>query len=172
MTQSPHPALDQDWVAFCLPALTPPQSSHPAKLGITQCLGLFVLNVSLRRGLCYFFRHRLIEDFCLNRLFIAHAASIPIPWRPGLAVLQRWCRVMTALSSVSPHVHLCAWHTVRLNTPNVGGLKQRKVYCRARQGERVAHAHKTPNSLEGFSKAFFFNQRTTTPLFSFSAEHF
>ena len=33
-------------------------------------------------------------------------------------------------------------------------LEQRKVYFRAKQGEFVAYAQKTPNSLKGFSKAF------------------
>ena len=35
-------------------------------------------------------------------------------------------------------------------------LKQRKVYCRARQGEQVAHAHKTPNALEGEPPHLYF----------------
>ena len=52
--------------------------------------------------------------------------------------------VVAALSSVSPQ----AKHS------QCQRLKQRNVYCRARQGEWVAHAHRTPNSLEGFSKAF------------------
>ena len=136
---SPHiQHLTKIGLHFAFLLWPPPQSSHPAKLEMTQCLGLFVLNVGLRWGWCYFFRHRLTYDFCLNKLFIAHAASIPstavalsvlqdhslvsessYTWRPDLAILQRWCRVMASLTSVLPHVDLCAWPTVRLNTPNV-----------------------------------------------------
>ena len=31
---------------------------------------------------------------------------------------------------------------------------ERKVYCRVKEGEGVAHALKTPNSPKGFRKAF------------------
>ena len=39
---------------------------------------LFVLNVSFKQGLCYFFRHRLTWNFCLNKcqlFFIAHISK-------------------------------------------------------------------------------------------------
>ena len=45
-------------------------------------------------------------------------------------------------------------NTVRPNKSKWRSLQERKVYCRAEQGERVAHAQKTPISPKGFSKAF------------------
>ena len=38
--------------------------------------------------------------------------------------------------------NLCAWHTVRPSKPKCQSLEQRKVYCRAKQGEYVAYAQK------------------------------
>ena len=37
-------------------------------------------------------------------------------------------------------------------------LEQRKVYCRAKQGEWVAHAQKTPKLLKGFQQNIFKGQ--------------
>lgn len=49
---------------------------------------------------------------------------------------------------------LCAQHSVRATKSKYWSLEQRKCSCRAMQGERVAHAHKSPYSPKGFSKAF------------------
>ena len=51
---------------------------------------------------------------------------------------------------------LCSWCTVRPNKLKLQSLEQRKVYCRAKQGERrlVPRHSLTPNSLKSFSKAF------------------
>ena len=40
----------------------------------------------------------------------------------------------------------CALRTVSSNEPKPGSVEQRNVYCRAKQGDRVAHAQKTLNS--------------------------
>ena len=38
--------------------------------------------------------------------------------------------------------------------PKCLSLEHRKIYCRAMQGEQVAHVPQTPNSPKGFSEAF------------------
>ena len=53
-----------------------------------------------------------------------------------------------------PNTSLCAQHTVRPNKQKCWSSEQRRVYCRAMQGERVARAPKIPNSPKGFSKVF------------------
>ena len=54
-------------------------------------------------------------------------------------------------------MHVCAQYTVRPNTLKHQGLGQRKVYCKAIQGDGWL-TPQTPNSLKDFSKAFFKGQ--------------
>ena len=59
---------------------------------------------------------------------------------------------------VLPNASSCARRTVRPNKLKHRGLVQRKVYCRAIQGEQVAHAQKTPELPEGFQQSIFKGQ--------------
>ena len=56
-----------------------------------------------------------------------------------------------------PNAGLCAQHTVRPNKTKCQSLEQRKVYCRAKQGERVACAQ-NPKLPEGFQQSIFRSQ--------------
>lgn len=49
---------------------------------------------------------------------------------------------------------VCVHDTVKPNKLKRQRLEQGKVYCRARQGEWVAHTQRTPNSSKGFSEGF------------------
>ena len=52
----------------------------------------------------------------------------------------------------------CAGHTVRPNRPKPRSLEQRKVYCKAMQGNEVAYALKCLEVPEGFWQSIFKSQ--------------
>ena len=64
------------------------------------------------------------------------------------------------LMGLLPNASSCARHTEAKQTQSkCQSLKQRKIYCRALQGEWVACAQKTPELPKGFSKAFLKTRR-------------
>ena len=50
---------------------------------------------------------------------------------------------------------MCLTHSEAKQHRNVKSVQQRKVYSRTKQGKLVVPAQKNPDSLKGFSKAFF-----------------
>ena len=72
---------------------------------------------------------------------IRHYASrgeLSFPWLVFLSPIR--------LRATREVLLLITWHTVRPNKLKRPSLEQRKVYCRAKQGERLARAQKNPNS--------------------------
>ena len=63
---------------------------------------------------------------------------------------EEW-RIETILATIS--TISCAQHTVSPNKQKCPSLEQRKVYCRAMQGERWLMPLKALSSLKGFCKA-------------------
>ena len=63
------------------------------------------------------------------------------------------CTTMSPTTPVVKHKFMCLTHSVRLNKLKHGSLDQRKVYCRAEQGDGWLVPPKTPNSPMAFSKA-------------------
>ena len=52
---------------------------------------------------------------------------------------------------------MCAWHPVRPNKSRHQSLEQRKVYCKAKQGDQVIHTKKS-ETLQWFSEKSLYRQ--------------
>ena len=95
----------------------------------------------------------------------AQPAEIPFPF--CLQFWQAHSSVLTILGSARPgtadrlanvSASSCARHTVRSNKPKHQSMEQRKVYCRAMQGDRWLMPPKKPKLLEGFWQIIFKSQ--------------
>ena len=79
---------------------------------------------------------------CPHFLFVEKGFSLlGLPWVPK-------SRLKQLLTSS------CAQHTVRPNKQKCQSLEQRKVYCKAKQGEQVARAQNNSNSLKILREKF------------------
>ena len=91
------------------------------------------------------FLKKRIKILCLRRKSKAGAREDSLVKKPRALVCDKKAdSEKTGFLSLLMNPSSRAQRTVRSNEPKPQSLEQRKVYCRAKQGEWVAHVQKTP----------------------------
>ena len=100
-------------------------------------------------NMCISVNHMVSCTYCCNmsQLWESMIRAPDAAWGKSWEISKRRSLQWVLLNGSS-----CAWHTGRTDKPKCQSLEQRKVYCRAMQGDRCLPSPEPP---EGFQQSVF-----------------